>query len=191
MKILHLNAPSPYYTNSFLVISEKGNAVIIDASANENLYNEALKENNAKLVAILQTHGHKDHVYTVNTMRNKTGATVYIGAADDKQFKLNADKHFTDREIIEIDELRFEIIATPGHTRGSCCIKVGSLLFTGDTLFCGDVGRTDLEGGNYDELMKSLQKLCKIVQDNPQVLPGHEMFSDMDSEKRNNRYLKR
>ncbi|MEG1932040.1 MAG: MBL fold metallo-hydrolase, partial [Pygmaiobacter sp.] len=89
-----------------------------------------------------------------------------------------------------VDELEFTIITTPGHTPGSVCIRCGDLLFTGDTLFCGDIGRTDLAGGSYTEIQKSLKKLCECIGDNPQVLPGHEMFSTMEKEKRTNRYLR-
>ena len=86
-------------------------------------------------------------------------------------------------------DLAFRVIATPGHSAGSVCLLCGGLLFSGDTLFAGDVGRTDLPGGSWDTLRESLKKLCAAVTENVQVLPGHEEFSTMDRERANNRYL--
>ena len=86
-------------------------------------------------------------------------------------------------------DLAFRVIATPGHSAGSVCLLCGGLLFSGDTLFAGDVGRTDLPGGSWDTLRESLKKLCVAVTENVQVLPGHEEFSTMDRERANNRYL--
>lgn len=190
MKAFHLNAPAPYYTNSFLLISDGGSGVIIDGAADAHLYLEKIEEAGAKLVAILQTHGHQDHTYSIGALRSKTGARLHIAKADADQFGIQADAYLTDGETLTFDELSFTVIATPGHTPGSVCIRCGDLLFTGDTLFCGDIGRTDLPSGSYTQIQQSLAKLCETVQDDPQVLPGHEMFSTMETERRQNRYLR-
>lgn len=190
MQAFHFNAPGPYYTNSFLVISDQGTGVIIDGAADAELYLSKLKEANASLAAILQTHGHHDHVYSVDALRSATGAKLYLAKADAKQFGITPDEYLTDGQTLTFDELTFQIIATPGHTPGSVCIRCGDLLFCGDTLFCGDVGRTDLPGGSYTELQQSLKKLLAAVPDDPQVLPGHDIFSTMEQERRNNRYLR-
>lgn len=190
MKAFHLNAPAPYYTNSFLLISEGGKAVIIDGAAETNLYLEKLKEENAQLVAILQTHGHKDHVYSIKELQEQTGAKLYIAKGDAEQFHIEADEYLADGQTLAFDELSFTVITTPGHTPGSVCIRCGDLLFTGDTLFCGDIGRTDLPGGSYAQIQESLKKLLATVQDNVQVLPGHEMFSTLEDERNRNRYLR-
>lgn len=190
MKIFHLNAPGPYYTNSFLLISDAGNAVIVDAAADSKLYLGALEKNRAKLVAILQTHGHHDHVGSIDVLRDETGAKMYIARGDAEQFGLSANAFLTDGQKLKFDEMEFTVIATPGHTPGSVCLRCGEYLFTGDTLFCGDIGRTDLPGGSFTQIQESLHKLCKAVQDDPQVLPGHEMFSTMKQEKLHNRYLR-
>ena len=185
----HLNAPGPYYTNSFLLISDAGSAVIIDGCADAKLYLEKIREHDAKLCAVLQTHGHGDHVYAVEALR-QAGAKICIAKADAEQFGIAADEYLTDGKTLTFDELKFTVIATPGHTPGSVCIRCGDLLFTGDTLFAGSIGRTDLAGGSYTQIMQSLKELCEAVKDDPQVLPGHEMFSTMEQEKRTNRYLR-
>lgn len=190
MKAYHFNAPGPYYTNSFLLISEKGTGVIIDGAADLRLYQEKLREEKAHLAAVLQTHGHNDHIYTIEALHSQLGAKIYMAKADAEQFGIKPDKYLADGEKLQFDELTFTVIATPGHTPGSVCLRCGDLLFTGDTLFCGDIGRTDLAGGSYTQIQQSLKKLCQQVQDDPQVLPGHEMFSTMEAERRHNPYLR-
>ena len=190
MQIYHLNAPGPYFTNSFLIISEAGHAAIIDACAAPEKYLSLLREHNASLSMILQTHGHFDHVGAIEPLRQATGAKVYLSSKDASLFGLSADCDLTDGMKIALDEITFEVITTPGHTPGSVCIRMGDLLFTGDTLFAGDIGRTDLQGGSYTEICDSLKKLLVRVEGNPQVLPGHEEFSTFETEKKTNRYLR-
>ena len=190
MKFYHLNAPGPLYTNTFLLISEAGHGVIIDACADAQKYFALLQENSASLVAILQTHGHFDHVGAIEPLKKATGARVYMNAADQKQFGIKVDENLTDGQVITVDELTFTVITTPGHTPGSVCIRMGDELFTGDTLFAGDIGRTDLAGGSYAEIQHSLHKLLSRVEGDPRVLPGHEEFSTFLKEKEQNRYLK-
>ena len=96
---------------------------------------------------------------------------------------------FAEEDIRVDTDLVFHVIATPGHSAGSVCLLCGGLLFAGDTLFAGDVGRTDLPGGSRSMQKKSLEKLCAAVTENVQVLPGHEEFSTMDAERAHNRYL--
>ena len=139
MKIYHIPAAPPLYTNTFLLVGENGLAAAVDPAAGAQEYLRLLEE---------------------------------------------------DGEEIRVDtDLAFRVIATPGHSAGSVCLLCGGLLFSGDTLFAGDVGRTDLPGGSWDTLRKSLKKLCAAVTENVQVLPGHEEFSTMDRERAKNRYL--
>ena len=92
---------------------------------------------------------------------------------------------------INVDELTFKTWHTPGHTHGSWVILCGDMFFTGDTLFHGSIGRTDLPGGSMMQMEESLQKLLELpVPDKARVLPGHEAFSTMADEKRHNYYLR-
>lgn len=190
MKRLHIMDGQPLYTNGFLVISEKGHGVAIDPAADAALFLQALADNNATLTHILLTHGHHDHIGSVEKLRQETGAVFSMNQADALHFGLHPDEFFTDFGKIQVDELTFETIFTPGHTPGSTCIRCGDFMFTGDTLFAGDIGRTDLPGGNASQMTQSLQKLCLAVTDDVEVLPGHEEFSTMDTEKKENPYLR-
>ena len=194
MKALHVLGPAPLYTNTFLLLGENGHAVAVDPAASAEQYLDLLQKNKAELTDILLTHGHYDHVGAVEELQRKTGAKVWLAPQDACGGELfpftTPDNAYADGEEIRVDtDLAFRVIATPGHSAGSVCLLCGGLLFSGDTLFAGDVGRTDLPGGSWDTLRKSLKKLCAAVTENVQVLPGHEEFSTMDRERANNRYL--
>ncbi|MEG2393451.1 MAG: MBL fold metallo-hydrolase [Ruthenibacterium sp.] len=196
MEIFHVSATSPYATNTFLLLGNAGHAVVVDPAAEACEYEKLLAEHSAKLTHILLTHGHHDHVGAVRALRKKTGAEVWLGADDrmgNRLFPLtdaDCDHAYTDGELITVDDMTLRVITTPGHSRGSVCLLCGDTLFSGDTLFAGDIGRCDLDGGSMPDMLHSLAKLKGTVTGNPQVLPGHEGFSDMEYEKESNRYLK-
>lgn len=195
MKTYHIPAAPPLYTNTFLLIGENGKAAAIDPSASAPEYLRLLEEHGAQLTHILLTHGHYDHVAAVEALREKTGAQVWLNPQDtagDRLFPFTTPDHaYTDGETITVDtDLAFRVIATPGHSAGSVCLLCGDLLFSGDTLFACDIGRTDLAGGDMDTMRQSLAKLCKTVTQDVRVLPGHEEFSTMEYEKQHNPYLK-
>lgn len=194
MKIYHIPAAPPLYTNTFLLVGENGLAAAVDPAAGAQEYLRLLEQEGARLTHILLTHGHYDHVGAVEELQRKTGAKVWLAPQDACGGELfpftTPDNAYADGEEIRVDtDLAFRVIATPGHSAGSVCLLCGGLLFSGDTLFAGDVGRTDLPGGSWDTLRESLKKLCAAVTENVQVLPGHEEFSTMDWERENNRYL--
>ena len=193
MQALHLVGPAPLFTNTFLLIGSGGRAAVIDPAAAPERYLELLKSHGAQLTDILLTHGHYDHVGAVEALREKTGARVHLAAEDrcgTQLFPLSdADCDYTDGEQITVDDMTFTVIKTPGHSAGSVCLLCGDLLFSGDTLFAHDIGRTDLDGSQPGLMAASLKKLCGAVTENAQVLPGHEGFSEMDDEKRSNPWL--
>ncbi len=189
MKIVHILGDAPLYTNCFLLVGEKGNAVAIDPAAPVQKFLQALKEENATLVHIFLTHGHPDHVASVDELREHTGATVYMNEGDTRKYRPTPDVFFEDGSILNVDDMCFRVLFTPGHTPGSVCLECGELLFTGDTLFAGDIGRTDLPGGNDEQMKNSLQKLLSLIEGECKVLPGHEEFSTFLFEKQNNPYL--
>ncbi len=189
MKIIHIADGPPLYTNCFLLVGSEGHAVAIDPAAPIERWEQALLENHATLTHILLTHGHFDHVGSVDALRQKYGAAFYMNDADAKLYNLQPDAVYSDFGTLTVDDMTLTTIFTPGHSPGSTCIRCGGWLFTGDTLFAGDIGRTDFKGGNAGEMQKSLQKLLAAVPDNPQILPGHEEFSTMAEEKHSNPYL--
>ena len=151
MKAFHLVGPAPFYTNSFLLISDAGNAVVIDPAAEVQEYDKILKEHGGKLSLILCTHGHYDHVGSAGVLSREWGAKLYCEPADCLGTQLlplkGSDSGYEEGEVIPLDELRFTVWHTPGHTEGSVVLLCENYLFVGDTVFQGSIGRTDLEGG--------------------------------------------
>lgn len=195
MKAFHIVGPAPLCTNSFLLVTDAGHAVAIDPAADVSLYEQALEQTGAKLTHILCTHGHYDHVGAVKQLKEKWGCKVYLDPADAKGNSslpmTESDSGYVDGGEIKVDELTFKTWHTPGHTPGSWVILCGDMFFTGDTLFHGSIGRTDLPGGSMMQMEESLQKLLELpVPDKARVLPGHEAFSTMADEKRHNYYLR-
>lgn len=195
MKAFHIVGPAPLCTNTFLLVTDAGHAVAIDPAADASLYEQALEQTGAKLTHILCTHGHYDHVGAVKQLREKWGCKVYLDPADAKGNSslpmTESDSGYVDGGEIKVDDLTFKTWHTPGHTPGSWVILCGDMFFTGDTLFHGSIGRTDLPGGSMMQMEESLQKLLELpVPDKARVLPGHEAFSTMADEKRHNYYLR-
>lgn len=189
MKMIHIVDGPPLQTNCFLLLGNAGNAAVIDPAAPAQQFVSALEANGAKLSHILLTHAHHDHVASVQVLREKYGAKLCMHAADAAQFNMQPDETYTDFGKIEVDDMVFTTIFTPGHTPGSTCIRVLDKLFSGDTLFLECIGRTDFEGGSKKQMTESLKKLVENVEDHVQVFPGHEEFTSMGHEKKYNRYL--
>ena len=102
---------------------------------------------------------------------------------------ISADRTVVNGDTVEVGSLRFDVIATPGHTEGGVCYRCGEYLFTGDTLFCREVGRTDLKGGDFDTLLDSLRRLAALEGEYA-VLPGHGEVSSLDHERSFNPYIR-
>ena len=195
MKAFHLLGASPLYTNSFVLISDAGSAVIIDPAAAVQEYDKLLREHGAKLTHILCTHGHYDHVGSAQALRTEWGAKLYCEAQDlagDRMYPLAAaDSSYTEGGTIRVDELAFTVWHTPGHSQGSVVILCGEYLFVGDTVFQGSIGRTDLEGGDMRQMDRSLRKFAALpIAKETQLLPGHGGFSTFGEELAGNFYLK-
>ena len=193
MKIQHIPGLPPLYTNTFLIVTDAGHGILVDAAAAPRTYLDALQRENAVLTHILLTHGHYDHVGAVEALREQTGCKVYMDPADaagSQMMPLSrglVDENWPEGDELTIDELTFRVYHTPGHTPGSVCLQCGGLLFSGDTLFAGSCGRTDLPGGSMAQMQKSLSMLAALpLADETQVLPGHEAFSTLGRERRGN-----
>ena len=196
MQGFHIPAAPPLYTNTFLLISDAGHAVVIDPAAEVHSYDEILKQHNATLTTILCTHGHYDHVGAVAALKKATGCKVYMDPADaagSQLLPLTPDA-ITDTwpagDELTIDELTFKIYHTPGHTPGGVCLWCDGVLFSGDTLFAGSCGRTDFPGGSMRQMQQSLSLLAALpLPDETKVLPGHEDFTTLGQERRSNPYM--
>ena len=158
-------------TNCYIVTNENTlECVVIDPGDESCTIMNYIEENKLKCRAIMITHGHFDHVGALEAVMGETGAPVYINERDAKNFQ--GFVNYEDGDEIELAGLKFKILATPGHTPGGVTIIVEDAMFTGDTLFRGSCGRTDLPGGNVEDLMRSLKKIC-LVEGEYEVYPGH------------------
>lgn len=175
-------------TNCYIVTnSESLECVVIDPGDESNTILNYIEENSLKCVGIMVTHGHFDHVGALEAVRDETGAPVYLNERDGQ---FSGAISYDDGDHVELAGFDFEILATPGHTKGGVTIKVGDALFTGDTLFKGSCGRTDLPGGNMEEELESLKKICSI-EGEYDVYPGHMDSTSLIREKSLNYYCRK
>lgn len=193
MKGYHVVGQAPLYTNTFLLISEAGHGVVIDPAGAASDYNEILAKEGASLTHIFCTHGHYDHVGSALELKEKWGAKLWCEDLEGSQFfpLKEADSGYEEGSVIQVDEMSFTVWHTPGHTPGSVCLLCGPYFFTGDTLFAGSIGRTDLPGGSSRQMNESLRKLAGLtLPADTQVLPGHGEMSTFGQEMENNWYIK-
>jgi hydroxyacylglutathione hydrolase len=146
-------------------------AIVIDSSYNAGEITRILKAENLKLKYVISTHSHSDHTAGNQELRSTFDAKIVAH----KLSRINANMTVADGDIIHIDSITVKVIHTPGHTPDSICLLVNNQkLLTGDTLFVGECGRTDLPGGNSKSMYHSLfHKLLKLS-DNVEVYPGHD-----------------
>lgn len=186
-------------TNCYVVVNEQRlECVVIDPGDESNTILDYIEENKLKCCAILLTHGHYDHVGAVKEIMEQTGCEMYINPRDEgyepgmsgmKFKKPEGGKYYDEGDVITAAGLEFKVIATPGHTPGGVCLICGNALFTGDTLFRGSCGRTDLPGGSMRMEMASLKRLCSLPGDY-EVYPGHMDSSSLERERRFNHYCR-
>ncbi len=211
-KILHLCSERGMSGNSY-ILELPSSSVVIDPSQ-ELFTHFAIKD--AAAIRLFATHGHFDHVYAVDKWRDRFPCKLSIHEAEQKLLtdkNINAsfmtpfpndyrpaELTFQDGDVLELgDGFYFKVIHTPGHTRGSSCFLLGQVdlaepmcLFSGDTLFRGSVGRSDLPTGDPNVLAKSLEKLLQAAETWPEkmpVYPGHGPVTDFVWEKNHNPWL--
>ncbi len=197
------------HSNSYL-LTEGDSAVLIDCGAPLLSLDKRIAELGKKLKAILLTHGHCDHMsalahYAQLCKNDEVCAAIHSAdapALSDPDFGLNSKygkfypfteykgKTVTvrDGDNLSFGNINISVIHTPGHTKGSVCYLNGEDLFSGDTLFKESVGRTDLPGGNGEQMISSLKKLAEL-DGNITVFPGHGEKTTIEYEKKNNPYI--
>lgn len=172
---------------------EAGEGLVIDPSWEADRLYAIAREEGLEIKYIVNTHCHEDHVSGNKRMKELTGGLIAIHEAESKYLKHffppEADMRLKERDIINLGKVSVMVMHTPGHSPGSICLMAENNLFTGDTLFVGGCGRTDLPGGDDSEFHKSLVRL-KGLDDSISVYPGHNYgdipVSTIGREKQNN-----
>lgn len=192
-------------TNAYILYSKTNpECFIIDPGADAAVLASFIDDNQLKPEAIILTHGHYDHFGAVTELKARYGIPAWLHKDDQETINSNSlglmaslfnapeppeiDRFFEDGDLLEAGNIKVEVIHTPGHTPGSVCLSTANLLFTGDTLFNGSIGRTDMPGGDYNVLQQSLEKL-KLFSPDTIVLPGHMDESTIEIEVRLNPFL--
>lgn len=196
-----------YQTNCYLLINDNNHCLIVDPGDHGEKLIEHLESNNIKPQAIILTHTHLDHIGAVDVLRDHFQIEVYVHEKENswlqdpalngsnysaRPVKIRAADHlFTTDESYEIEEFKFQVLETPGHSPGSVSFyfSEAQIVFTGDALFQGSIGRTDLLEGNHSQLIKSIHDKLLVLSDDTTVLPGHGPTSTIGNERKNNPFL--
>ncbi len=194
----------PLEGNCYLIkCDEAGTGVIIDPGDEPDRIVHAVTQAQLKPEAILLTHGHIDHANAAAALKERFGCPVYIHPGDRDMVERGEspvlwglvrnhcaiDNEVADGEEIAVGETRLSVLHAPGHTSGSVCYMVGSLLFSGDVLFRGSIGRTDLPGGSEAEMMNTLKTRIGVLEGSTLVYPGHGPETTIEHEKKFNPFL--
>jgi glyoxylase-like metal-dependent hydrolase (beta-lactamase superfamily II) len=181
-------AVGPIQTNCYIVADgTSGLATVIDPGAEAGKILAFLEEQALTPDTVLLTHGHFDHTGAVEKLR-QAGATLAAYTDLETREGFQPDTPLEEGSEVVVGSLVFKVLHTPGHTRDSVCYQIGGALFTGDTLFEGDCGRTDLPGGSYPVILRSLARLAKLDGDFD-VYPGHDVSTTLEAERTGNRNM--
>ena len=190
-------------TNCYLLCDEEtGVCALIDPGDKPEQVADMVSRSGCRLEYILLTHGHFDHTTAVRPLLEKyPDVPVYINEKDvtdqppkhmDMMFSRlpeHNQRYYKEGDTLTLGSLTIRVMETPGHTQGSVCLLVGDVMFSGDTLFRGSCGRTDLRGGSYEEIMASLKRLGQLEGDY-HVCPGHDRTSTLERERQYNPFLR-
>lgn len=199
----------PIDNNNYIIIDQKTKeAALVDCSHFDRAVVDFIKEQKANLKYILLTHGHFDHVSGIDSYKSNPDLSpdikVYMHKDDLNQLKnINAylsffgipdisepkiDVFVEEGDIIKLGNLEIKVLYTPGHTQGGVCYLVDGCLFSGDTIFRECVGRCDLEGGDFQQIVESIENKIFTLPDKTTIYPGHGCSTTVEWEKEHNKF---
>lgn len=198
----------PVATNCYLAIHKQTReALIVDPGDEALRLAEALQEHHCRPVAILLTHGHFDHAGAAETLAARYDLPIFVhekeretledpnvnlsGAMGGEKISYVADVYVRDQQELQLAGFTIRVLSTPGHTAGGCCYYLPNedVVFSGDTLFCGSIGRTDFPGGSTSTLVQGIREKLLTLPVNTVVLPGHDSRTTIGRERMNNPFL--
>ena len=193
----------PIDNNNYLLIDEQSKeAALVDCSAVDDNIKKALDENGAKLKYILLTHGHFDHIAGIrpdinaqivmnkNDLNWLNKVNQYLPMFGMPEMTIpNIDIFVEDNSKLMLGNNEIKVIHTPGHTQGGVCYLIDGKLFSGDTIFRESVGRTDLEGGDFDQIIDSITNKIFTLAPETLIYPGHGRMTSVEWEKEHNRFI--
>lgn len=201
----HIITVGPLEVNCVIAkCPETSKAVIFDPGDDAQKIIDLIGSINAVPDSIVNTHCHYDHIGAAEEIRAKYGIPFLVhelekeysldpsknySGMSGKGFSIEPDRTFTDGEILRTGKMEFKVIHTPGHTLGGCCFLHDGVLISGDTLFAGTIGRTDLYGGDTETLIRSVRERLAVLDVQTIVIPGHERTTRIKDEKWFNPYL--
>ena len=189
-----------YQTNCYLY-HENGKLLVIDPGDDASSIINEITNIDIKPSAIILTHGHFDHIASVDSLVDEYDIPVYIHPEDSHYFKLpdfNLSMYYYKQVIlktnpillhtndISIDGIDIKIVETPGHTQGGVCFYINGQIFSGDTIFFENIGRTDFPSGKHQLLLRSIKRLLETFSDDTTIYPGHGPETTVGHEKLNN-----
>ena len=200
----------PFGTNCYIVGSEgTGQGIIIDPAADSDFIMKQVKKLNLDIKIIVATHSHPDHLMALGDVKKATGAAFAMhgdepsgkrAAGASRMISLmvgspvepppDPDIRLKDGDIIEVGDLKFTVLHTPGHSPGGICLYGNGVVFVGDTLFNLSVGRSDFPGCSHEVLIDSIQRKLMVLPDDTTVYPGHGPKTTIGDERRHNPFLR-
>jgi hydroxyacylglutathione hydrolase len=186
----------PYDNGCYLIVDARGEAIVIDPSMGERQVIDAVREQRLRLVEILNTHGHPDHIFGNAAVKEATRARLAIHRLDEYRLgprrpptqmavpPCSADDLFDEGQLAYVSDIELSALHTPGHTEGSTCfyLRREATLFTGDLLFKGNIGRTDLPGSDPAAMAESLSRIATSLPAATRVYPGHGEATTLGAE---------
>ena len=200
----------PFGTNCYIVGSEgTGQGIIIDPAADSDFIMKQVKKLNLDIKIIVATHSHPDHLMALGDVKKATGASFAMhgdepsgrrAAGASRMISImvgspvepppDPDISLKDGDIIELGDLKFTVLHTPGHSPGGICLYGNGVVFVGDTLFNLSVGRSDFPGCSHEVLIDSIQRKLMVLPDDTTVYPGHGPKTTIGDERRHNPFLR-